>query len=373
MPRALPGLICALALTALAAAGCTNRRAQEETPNEQQVTPVGAQAVSNGSLRAVIHATGVITPAAGAEFLVTSPEPATIAEITKDAGDPVTSGEMLVRFDIAGAADIVARQRAEVARFQAALENARIAQARARDLAGRGFISRRELEDADREAVEAQTAVSRAESAQSGAEAAAARAIVRAPFNGIVAQRLHNQGDLINGAAVDPVLRVIDPRRLEITAAVAVSQAARILQGATARLATTADAPMVRLTVASRPSPGTTPESDYTFRLTFVDATTLPVDTPVEVDVDAEERTNVVLIPIDAVLREGGSTAVFVAAGDRAQRRVVTTGLVDDERIEITSGLRAGELLIVRGQGGLSDGAAINVDASLPERRNAVP
>lgn len=361
MLRALARLICALLLIAFAA-GCTNRRAQEETVTEEQVTPVGAQAVTTGSLRAVIHATGVITPAAGAEFLVTSPEPATIAEITKNQGDPVTAGEMLVRFDIAGAGDSVARQRAEVARFQAALENARIAQARARDLAGRGFISRREMEDADREVVDAQSAVSRAESARSAGEVAAARAIVRAPFNGIVAQRLHNQGDLIKGAAVDPVLRVIDPRRLEITASVPVADAARVLQGATARLATTADAPMVRLTVASRPSPGTTPGSDYTFRLTFVDPTTLMVDTPVEVDIDAEERTNVVLIPIDAVVREGGSTAVFVAAGDRAERRTVTTGLVDDERIEITSGLKSGEVLIIRGQGGLQDGTAINID-----------
>jgi RND family efflux transporter MFP subunit len=360
MLRALSGVICALALIALA--GCTNRRAQEETPNEEQVTPVGAQAVTNGSLRAVIHASGVITPAAGAEFLVTSTEPATIAEITKNAGDPVTSGEMLVRFDIAGAADIVGRQRAEVARLQAALENARIAQARARDLAGRGFISRREMEDADREVADAQAAVTRAESARSAAEAAAARAIVRAPFNGIVTQRLHNQGDLVKGAAVDPVLRIVDPRRLEITASVPLAQAARVLPGATARLATAADAPMVRLTVATRPSPGTTPGSDYTFRLTFVDAATLPVDTTVEVDVDAEERTNVVLVPIDAVIREGGSTSVFVAAGDRAQRRTVTTGLIDEERIEITSGLKAGELLIVRGQGGLSEGAAISVD-----------
>ena len=126
--------------------------------------------------------------------------------------------------------------------------------------------------------------------------------------------------------------------------------------------------------VASRPSPGTTPGGEHAFRLTFVDAATLPVDTPVEVDVDAEERANVVFVPADAVIREGGGMAVFVAVGDRAQRRTVTTGLVDDERIEITSGLKAGELLITRGHAGLTDGVAISVDlASLPERLNAVP
>ena len=226
MPSALRLIACVLALAVLVT-GCTNRRVEEDAAPEERVVPVGAQPVTTGSMRAVIHATGVITPAAGAEFLVTSPEPAVIAEITKNEGEPVASGETLVRFDIAGAGESVARQRAEVARLQAALENTRIAQARARDLAGRGFISRREMEDADREVVEAQGAVARAESARTAAEAAAARAIVRAPFNGIVATRLHNPGDVITGAATDPVLRVIDPRSLEITAAVPAADAAR--------------------------------------------------------------------------------------------------------------------------------------------------
>ena len=41
--------------------------------------------------------------------------------------------------------------------------------------------------------------------------------------------------------------------------------------------------------------------------------------------------------------------AVFIAAGSRAARRVVTTGIADGPRVEITSGVRAGELVITRG------------------------
>jgi len=50
-----------------------------------------------------------------------------------------------------------------------------------------------------------------------------------------------------------------------------------------------------------------------------------------------------------------------VAAGSRAERRVVKTGIEDEARIEITEGLRAGELVITRGQLGLTDGAAVTV------------
>jgi len=52
---------------------------------------------------------------------------------------------------------------------------------------------------------------------------------------------------------------------------------------------------------------------------------------------------------------------IFVAAGSRAERRVVKTGIEDEARIEITEGLRAGELVITRGQLGLTDGAAVTV------------
>src|SRR6185436_8727470 len=103
-----------------------------------------------------------------------------------------------------------ARQRAEVARAQAQLESARVAQARSRDLLERGIISRREMEDADREYANAQSDVARAERARDAADATVARSIVRAPFTGIVARRLHNPGDLVNGTQTDPVLRVVD-------------------------------------------------------------------------------------------------------------------------------------------------------------------
>ena len=353
----------AVCLLLLAAAACTSRRAQEDTSADTEtIAPVVAQPVTTGSLRAVVHASGVITPAQGAEFLVTAPEAATVADVTRNEGEAVTSGDVLVRFDLPGANDSVARQRAEVARTQALLENARIAQSRARDLSGRGFISRRELENADRELADAQAEVGRAQAALAASESAAARAIVRAPFSGIVARRLHNPGDLVQGAATDPVLRLVDPRRLEITATVPAEDASRVLQGATARLAAAAEATPVRLLVSSPPAPGTTSTGDHAVRLTFVDPVTLQVDSAVEVDIDAEERTNVVLIPAEALLTEGSGNVVFVAIGARAVRRPVSTGIVDEERAEITSGLKPGELLITQGHASLTDGAAISVD-----------
>jgi Cu(I)/Ag(I) efflux system membrane fusion protein len=67
----------------------------------------------------------------------------------------------------------------------------------------------------------------------------------------------------------------------------------------------------------------------------------------------------------------GGKAAVWVVAGDRAERRDVTTGLDGAERVEIVSGLRAGEQVIARGHEGLYAGARVSDTAAATSGREA--
>jgi multidrug efflux pump subunit AcrA (membrane-fusion protein) len=79
------------------------------------------------------------------------------------------------------------------------------------------------------------------------------------------------------------------------------------------------------------------------------------------VDIEAETHSDVILVPASALVREGEATSVFVAAGEKAQRREVTVGLSDGEHVEILSGVKAGEQVITSNQNGLPDDAAITV------------
>jgi len=351
-----------LVVAILAAASACKRAAPTPEPSDEiTVVPVTARPAEIGSLRAVIHTTGIVTPSRGAEFLATPPETARILEVAKAEGDQVASGEILVRFDAGPATANVARQRADLAGAQALAENARIAQTRMRDFVDRGLVARQEMDRADRDLADAQAGVARAQSALVAAEAAAARAIVRAPFAGIVANRFNNLGDL--ATTRDTVMRVVDPRRLEVAAIVADADMPRVVPGASARLKM--GSLVARLTVVGRAGNDPTPDT-ATVRLTFVEPSSVPVDIAVEVDIDAEERVGVVFVPAEALVRPGGKAGrealLFVAAGNTAERRAVTVGVETDERAEITSGIRAGELVITRGQSGLQDGAAISVD-----------
>ena len=353
-------LIAALSASVLCLGSC-GKPVEEEVESETVVS-VKTEAASLGTIRGLVHATGVVHPAPGAELVVVAPEAARIAEVPKGAGDPVRRGEVLVRFEIPQSLAEVERQQAEIARAQATLTNAKAAQTRAADLFERGVAARKEVEETTRASADAEAALAQARASLTAAETVAGRATVRATFNGIVARRQHNPGDLVEPTATDEVLRVIDPARLEVVASVPISDASRITVGAAAHLASAqADGPQSGLRVLSRPVSVDAGTATIPVRLGFSPATKLADGTPVQVEIEAELHRNVVLVPTVAVVREGDETAVFVAAGGKAERRPVELGLNDGAHVEIVSGLKAGEAVIVDGQAGLPDGAAIKV------------
>jgi membrane fusion protein, multidrug efflux system len=358
-PLAALSIACALGF------GC-GKAATEEVVTET-VVPVEIAAAVTGNIRAVIHATGDVNPAPGADLVVVAPEPARVADIPKAEGDPVRRGDVLVRFDIPTLASEVVSKDAEVNAADARLANAKAEQARLRDLFDRGVASRKESEDGDRAVAEALAALAQAQAAHGSSQALAGRATVVATFNGVIAKRMHNPGDLVEAAATDPVLRVIDPTRLQVDASVPIPDLSRIVLGANARLLVQGDEPPVRLKVASRPAaiePGT---AAAPVRLNFTSAPGLAVGTPVQVEIDAEEHLNVVLVPARSIVHEGDETAVFVAAGKKAERRVVILGIVDAGHAEVKTGVKAGEQVIVHGQAGLPDGAAIATESPATE------
>jgi len=350
----------------LAAAAC-GKPAAEETESEAPV-PVKVEEAMLGSIRGVVHATGVISPAPDGELIVIAPEAGRIIDIPRAEGERVAKGDVVVRFEIPSLTADVQRQAAEVQRAQAALATAKANQVRQQQLFDRGIAARKDVEDADRMVADAEAAVGQAEASRAAAITAASRATVRAAFNGVIAKRFHNPGDLVEPAASDPVLRLIDPRRLEVVASVPLSEAPRVVIGAGGWMkAVVTGSADLALKVVSRPAQVEQGTATIPVRLAFAAPQTLSAGTPAQVDIDAEQHTNVVLVPAAAIVREGEETAVFVAMGGKAQRRPVKVGLTDGSEAEIASGVKAGEMVIVEGQAGLPDGATITIDTGEDE------
>jgi membrane fusion protein (multidrug efflux system) len=355
-----------VAVALAAAIGCS-KQAAEETESEAPV-PVKVAEAMTASIRGVLHATGVINPAPEGELIVIAPEAGRIMDIPRAEGERVARGDVVVRFEIPSLTAEVQRQAVEVQRASSAVATAKANQTRQHELFERGIAARKDMEEADRVVADAEGALGQAEASRAAAITAAGRATVRAAFDGVIAKRFHNPGDLVEATASDPVLRVIDPRRLEVVASVPLSDSPRVVVGAGGWMkAGGSGAPDLALKVVSRPAQVEQGTATIPVRLAFVAPPNLAAGTPVQVDIDAEQHANVVVVPAVAIVREGEETAVFVAMGDKAQRRPVQIGLTDGTDVEIVSGVKAGEMVIVEGQNGLPDEAKITIETGEDE------
>jgi len=363
-------------LFALALTACAEPAEEIETTEK---VPVVVQPVRRGAIRGSVRATGIVKPAPGAELLVTAPQSAQILEIPKAEGDAVRKGDLLVRFEIPSLDAERAGRRADQARAKARLANAEAAATRAEGLFDRGIAARKEVEDATRELTDARAAVSEADQATGAAETLGRRGAVMARFDGIIATRWHNPGDIVEAAASDPILRVIDPARLQVEAAVPLAALSRVAVGAPANVfgpdrgtgggsdpGGSAGAPpggvVVSLPAAVEPSTGTA-----VIRVAFTARTSLAAGTPVQVEILTEEHADALIVPASAVIRERTESFLCVMDGEgRTHRRRVEVGIVTAADAEILSGAAEGDRVIVQGQDGLPDGASVTAVTANP-------
>jgi RND family efflux transporter MFP subunit len=357
----------AFVLPLLLAWSCSKPAVEEvET---KAAAPVTTLTLQPRTLEGVVSATGSVTAAPGADWTITAPEHARIAELPKAEGDRVRRGDLLVRFDIPSFHTDVAARRGEVATAQAHVQNAQASVTRLTTLVQHGVAAQKELEDAQRDLAEATAAVAQAQAALQNALSVEARTIVRATFPGVIARRAHNPGDMVEATASDVILRVIDPDKLQVLASVAIADLPRVQVGRAVRiLVPGADEPEPGK-VLTRPAAVDPTGVAADVRISFTTATKLAAGTPVRVEIIAEQRPNALVVPAAAILHEDEEAFVMVAGPDKkAHKRKVTVGLTTPSEAELTAGVKAGEAVIVKGQQELPDGADV-----APEEKTGTP
>jgi membrane fusion protein (multidrug efflux system) len=183
--------------------------------------------------------------------------------------------------------------------------------------------------------------------------------VVRAPFNGVVAQRLVSVGDYVTkGMKIAVVVRV-NPLRVQLTvpeqfiSAISVGQPVgfvvdaypgRQFEGRVKYIAPAVQADQRALTVeAVVPNP----KGDLKPGL-FATAR-----------IEQHARTPGVLVPAAAVQTSSGTSRVFVVNGDHVEERVVSIGQTVGDATEITNGLKADERVATTNVATLVDGMKV--------------
>lgn len=85
----------------------------------------------------------------------------------------------------------------------------------------------------------------------------------------------------------------------------------------------------------------------------------LPLNASVNVEIIVGERASVLVVPRTAIRRDGAARYVFLLEDGRAERREVSVGLVGLSEVEVVSGLKAGDRVILPGGADLKEGARV--------------
>ena len=389
-------IITLLAGAALASAGCSSGDAKaKEQASAPVVVPVSATTAAERPIARFIRATGSLMAEEQADVAAETAGRVMAAGIER--GSPVSQGAELIRLSSietdaqlkeaeANAAQIEARlgitdgaalevnavpevqnakagadlAQAEFARIKSLLDQRVVSQSEYDQRRTQAEAARQQYEAAKNSAAQQYQSLQAARARVSMARKAFADTVVRAPFNGVVAERLVTVGDYVTkGMKVAIVVRV-NPLRVQLTVPEqAVSSMApgqpvtfevdaypgRQFEGRVKYVSPALQADQRALTVEA-----TVPNADGVLKPGLF--ATARIEQP--------GRTPGVLVPAVSVVTISGTSRVYVVAGDHVDERIVTTGEPVGDLVEITKGLKAGERVATKNVAQLADGIKVS-------------
>jgi len=82
-------------------------------------------------------------------------------------------------------------------------------------------------------------------------------------------------------------------------------------------------------------------------RITKTDGATLRLGLSGDAEIIQQQRQNIIIIPIEAFFKEDGKTFVYLLEGQKATKKAISIGLENDDFVEVISGLKAGQKVII--------------------------
>jgi len=180
---------------------------------------------------------------------------------------------------------------------------------------------------------------------------------IRAPFDGVVTERLRNLGERLNVA--DEVVRLVDPKSLEVIARAPLRTVNFIRKGDVLPIGNEyrQSKAAIRTIV-----PFGNPQSHMFEVRIDADPELWTVGESVRVTMPTAEAKEVLAVPRDALVLRRDGTSVFKVTEDATVKEVkVIVGMGAGDLIEVFGDLVAGDDVVIRGAEGLSDGMAIDV------------
>ena len=389
--------VVAVVCVAVPLAGCSKSDTAQASSKEGAAKPVRVEAVKQESVRRAVDVVGTL--AAVDQVTISSEADGKVSRILADLGDRVKAGQVLIQIDSEKQKYSYEQQQAALARAlaqygatdpkslpeiektpEAQRANADLVQAtqafeRANELFKRTLISQQALDDA-RTALQSKqatynAALQNAKNLRASIQASEATmklagrhlrdTEIRAPFDGFVEKRLVNIGELVQSQT--PVMAVVRLDPLKVTAEIPEKMAPWISVGQPVDLQVDAYRERTFTGKVSRISPGVnTATRAFPFEALVPNTdTSLKPGTFARVHIESGQVDTILTLPYAALQYRYGVNRVFVVDGDKLALRELAVGQRLGERVEIVSGVKAGERVAVTDVDNLADGALVTV------------
>lgn len=334
-----------VAIFAAAALGTACHHAAPEEHEEPSPVTVHCVPVTHQSIELTETLRGRVNAPPGGDLPVASQVPGRVNQVLVHEGDRVVPGAVIAVIDDSTSRDALRQADAALVQAQAAAANADLTLERTKQLVARGIAAKQELDDATARSDQARAGVNSAVAASDLARRTLGRVQVRSTFEGVVTRVWRGSGALVDGTSGTPIVQLAASMAAEFDVDATERQLLLVEPGqsATVTLATGGDP--LEGTVHAR-STALDPASGLGFvRIAVSHEGPLTLGLFGEALLKLGKRDGAI-VPAEAMrgaVEDGAE--VVVCNGDKAEVRTVTVGWRNDKQVEISDGLKDGELV----------------------------
>ncbi len=350
---------------ALALAAC-HREAPPDTNRREAALSVGSESVYHvASTR--LSSGPVISGSLEAETQATvaAEVPGPVVATAAEEGQTVSAGSVLARIDDSPLRESLLSAESAVRSAEQQVTVATRNAERAETLLQGGAIPERDAETARWNVTNAQAGLADARARASYAREQLGKTVVHAPFRGIVSRKWVSPGDTVQPGT--KLYTIVEPTRMRLVAHVPAEAIATLEVGTPVEFSV-AGLPGQRITGAVQ---RINPVADPATRQVEIHVALPNVEGKLVAGLYAEGRVatashDALAVPVAAVDRSLGQPALLRVAAGRVERVPVKLGITDEdaEKVEVISGVAAGDVVLLGAARGITPGARVVVQGS---------
>jgi membrane fusion protein (multidrug efflux system) len=335
---------------------------------EEKVVNVVTQAAESRRLRPFIESTGTLNP--NEEIIMGAEIDGIVKSVKVDEGTIIKKGMLLATLDDTEYVHEAIRAKAALKQTEASLANTKMEFSRKDALFKEQLVTRQQYDDVFTRLTLAESEVDRAKAALVIANQKLAKTRVYAPTASRVKEKKVAVGDFVKNGTQMVILIQPDPLKLRFSVPERDIGKIKVGQDVNVRVDAYAGREFIGKVSIVFPSLEEKTRSLTVEALIPNTQDALKPGLFAKVLLYTGDLQEMVVVPVTALLYEGEKIRLFVIEGNTAKERPVKLGNKYGEFMEITQGLKAGEIVVVAGQQSLSEGAKVAAQKSQRDENN---